>query len=555
MHANTAEELFSFSLNFLIFDANTIEKAKSRFEELQVEGIIKDNCTFDGNVWYATNEYSNVGLDFNISILKYENYKKIFSLEINNFISKLKSYILSKFGSFVLESLRCFLLDMQRIIATDYNQICTASENIKLYSPSLCSDFFSLLLDYTGDKKLEKLICAMDAYADIRFASASKNQRSLPQFHTFFIFNDLLDDFWASELSDDDRLFYYPLYLWWTITAVLPLRPREFLLTPRDCLSVDDSGNHHIQLRKSKIKGYTSNRISHKIDNDYTIYKYMIPEKIYIQIKKYTEMTAIYDSTDINTLFIPDPHYRKFNWPKFSKSRFLTYRNMLAILQCFYRDIVIKKYKLDVISNNHNRHLKENEIGLIHLGDTRHIALINIMQSGGTPVTAMLLAGHNNATIASHYYSNITSMIECKTYRQYRRISSGNLDYKLSFRSPLPIASISVELSDGGKCYSRNFQNGQIDDCLSVIGENAEIGYCPECMHYRKKGISFFGAEKVFKKKIENDCNALLSAIDHVRKFKGAEEKIGEALLKLKSSSLSYEQYLTEKQKMDKLEV
>ena len=46
----------------------------------------------------------------------------------------------------------------------------------------------------------------------------------------------------------------------------------------------------------------------------------------------------------------------------------------------------------------------DHEINFIHIGDTRHIAMINLIAEGASPVTAMLLAGHDNITTSSHYF-------------------------------------------------------------------------------------------------------------------------------------------------------
>ena len=86
------------------------------------------------------------------------------------------------------------------------------------------------------------------------------------------------------------------------------------------------------------------------------------------------------------------------------------------------------------------------------------------MQEGATPVTAMLLGGHTNIEMASHYYSNVVSFIECKTYRQYRKQLSGDVQYKLSHTSKLPPVGIPCPLSDGGLCYSDHYKNGSITD-------------------------------------------------------------------------------------------
>lgn len=225
---------------------------------------------------------------------------------------------------------------------------------------------------------------------------------------------------------------------------------------------------------------------------------------------------------------------------------------MTTILKYFYKEIICDKFGLNIVYDYTNRHLSDNEIGYIHLGDTRHIALINIMQEGGTPVTSMLLAGHDNIISASHYYSNITSLIECKTYRKYRKLISGNVQYEISTHTSLPNVAHSTPLSDGGKCYSQSYQSGNINDCLATIGENGEIGYCPSCNYYRKNDSFYFSSDDIYKRHIEDDCIALKSSIDLIRQGKGHIEDIGEVLLKLHASSISYEQYLMEKHKNNK---
>lgn len=84
---------------------------------------------------------------------------------------------------------------------------------------------------------MERLISALDFYADIKYGSQKGfNQRELADFDSYFEFDDIIKDYWNSDISPEDRFFYYPLYIWWILTAVIPLRPREFLLTERDCI-------------------------------------------------------------------------------------------------------------------------------------------------------------------------------------------------------------------------------------------------------------------------------------------------------------------------------
>ena len=76
------------------------------------------------------------------------------------------------------------------------------------------------------------MIDVLEFYITEDFKRGVKKQRSLAQFDSYFLFNDILSDFWKRDISNDTRLFYYPIYLWWRITAIIPLRPKEFILTP-----------------------------------------------------------------------------------------------------------------------------------------------------------------------------------------------------------------------------------------------------------------------------------------------------------------------------------
>ena len=56
--------------------------------------------------------------------------------------------------------------------------------------------------------------------------------------------------------------------------------------------------------------------------------------------------------------------------------------------------------------------LAGKEIPVVNLGDTRHIAMMNLIISGGSPRMCMELAGHANIGISSHYYTNMAELVE-----------------------------------------------------------------------------------------------------------------------------------------------
>lgn len=548
MNVTLAENLFSSNLNFIDLDSLSIDAAKERFLNFQNAGVIKNNCLFTDNTWFTTNEYANIGLYFDFNRFSYRKYEPIFNLSFSRFTDYAKAYCISIFGKNVLTSIENTLLDLKHLISKDYEDVCGEMSDLRLYSINRVSDFLSLLVTDDNAEVMERLLSALDSYADIKYGTQkSFNQRELADFDSYFEFDDIIKDYWQSDLSNEDRFFYYPLYIWWVLTAVIPLRPREFLLTERDCIFKDSDGRYNLKLRRNQLKGGVNGELSYKISDAYLTNPIPIPDYLGEIIEKYIAETNKYENTDINTLFVTDPHYRKWGQSKHSDSRFLTYINMNTILKYFFKEIIHEKYGYIVKYDNEDIDHNNKEIRYIHLGDTRHIAFINLMQEGATPVTAMLLGGHTNIEMASHYYSNVTAFIECKTYRQYRKQINGNVEYKLSHADKLPPIGDFKPLSDGGVCYSPEYHKGSISDCINASGTNGEIGYCPECTFYRKKGVSFFSDDDIYKRHIEEDSKSLFLAMQSVMEGKGNPENVNEAILKLNSSNYSYKTYLQEK--------
>ena len=441
MNVTLAENLFLSNLNFIELDSLSVPSAKDRFHEFQRAGVIKDNCTFDDSKWYTTNEYANIGLYFDFNRFSYRKYELVFHLSFEDFTDYAKAYCISIFGKNELISIENTLLDIKHLLNKGYEEVCGEMSDLRLYSVNRISDFLSLLVTDDNAEAMERLISALDFYADIKYGSQKGfNQRELADFDSYFEFDDIIKDYWNSDISPEDRFFYYPLYIWWILTAVIPLRPREFLLTERDCIYKNSDGRYHLKLRRNLLKGGAGGELSYKISDAYHTQPIPIPDYLGKIIEDYIIETDKYEHTAIDTLFVTDPHYRKWGQHKHSDSRFLTYMNMNTILKYFFKEIVHEKYGYTIVYDNGEVDHENKEIRYIHLGDTRHIAFINLMQEGATPVTAMLLGGHTNIEMASHYYSNVTQFIECQTYRQYRKCICGDVEYKLSHADNLPPA-------------------------------------------------------------------------------------------------------------------
>lgn len=533
-----------------MLDLESLEKAKARFKDYTKSGIIYD-CTFDDIKWNVTDEYSHITLNFNFNKVTYKRwYQEYFELSFEDFLNLVKSFYVFSMGRNVLKTFQTSINDLKRLLRTDPEEIYGANTNLKIALPSICIDFFSSFSD--SNEKLDQLAEAIEQYFYI-CQNYYPGQRILAEFDSYLLFNDIINRFWKDCKDIDMRLFYFPLYLWWQITGIIPTRPREFILTERDCLSRNDSG-WHLRLRKNHLKG-SRHDVHYSIAEDYYTVTYQIPDELASEITWYINTTAGYERTELNTLFVTNPHYSKWGQKKRKDSRFLTYVNLNTILRYFYEEVIMGTYGIKVADKGSQNAVRDgSEIQYIHLGDTRHLSMINLMSQGGTPQLAMFLAGHDNEEISMHYASNISKMIECRTYKQYREMTKGTAIYSYSHSPMFPVPKTdAVQLHDGGCCYSLAYSKESISDCLKATGPDGEIGYCPVCVHYRAKGKSRFGTDSIYARIVTERCRELITAVNNVKKENGNPETIGEMLLGLKDASLSYQYYLIEKKRMEEL--
>lgn len=543
---NHQAKLFRSIKTIADFDDVIVHQAKDYFHDYVEKGIIL-TLDFEAYKWQTTNEYANISFLFNINRFQYKRvYESLFGIEYETFLDYLKSFIVLSMDQHVLISLQSFLRDIKRLVKETKQNILEDVYNIKITSPTLCIDFFSSLPCYET-LIMNQFLEQLDNLITIQYEQKPRQQRQLAQFQSYFAFNDILKDYWEQQLPDEERLFYYPLYLWWQITAVVPLRPREFLLTQRDCL-FEKNDKYYLTLRRNNLKGKEKG-VSHKIAEDYYLTTYEIPEKLALTIQHYLDLTKGLASTKLDTLFVTETHYKRWERRTGINNRFLTYTNLNTILKYFFNEVVSERYGYQVHYLNPPNRLKDNEINFIHIGDTRHIAMINLIAEGSSPVTAMLLAGHDNVTTSSHYFSNLSQFIECRSYQVYRKLTSSQTTYEISkTQRKYTIGKAYVELNNKGRCYSPRYAQSDFSDCLKVISSHAELGACTSCPFYRKAGKDYFSMDKSFKKSVDQEAMLVDQAVKRVRQGKGHVEEIGEALLKLSTVSHSYQEYLAAKQ-------
>lgn len=526
-------------------DEITIKEARRIFFAYREKDIISQS-RFDDDIWDLNNETSGYHFNFEIDSNRFKKFGKELHLTEDEFKEYLKTYIICRMGDLELGSLRRLIHDIKKVVHSDVSDTDSLLEVCTSETVGRVSEFFAMLPEECREEELSDLLVMFDEVEERSQIGNVGKQRSLATFESYFRFDEIIKRFWKESNDEDEKLFFFPVWMWWNISGVLPLRPCEFVVTPRECLNEID-GKYTLTVRRNRKKGTGKSKL-YKISSDYELNRYSIPERLAKEIQWYLEATKDYPEEDTHTLFVTGTHYALWERQAPYTSRLFSYMNLRTCLRYFFKMIVEDRYGYRVLYNNDGQALpNDNCIEYLHLGDTRHIALINLIAEGATPMVAMMLAGHDNPEMSSHYYSNITQLIECRTYRQYKKQIKGHQNYVLSKKKNTLPAKKSISLGCGGRCYSENVINGDFCDCYKVVGPAGEVGFCKNCEFYRDDSKSFSDMKDIYKNKIESECHVLEEVVKKVRGGKGEPEEIISVILRLRDSDYSYRQYLLEK--------
>ena len=503
------------------------------------------------DAWVVTDEYATFSLYYEIDE-ECQSFLDILGISLEDFVKNLKTYVIFKFGDLAFGTLRDFLYQLKHFIKTYDFKMRFFRDDYEYYKANLIGEFFSLLK--TGDESLLERVLGVleDLEEDMRKRSGS-SQRMLASFESYFKFHDILKRFWNETTDMHERLFFFPVYLWWNLSGVIPMRPREFVLTPRDCLK--KSGDvWKLTIMKDKLKG-AHKTVAYKIEDDYQRVTYRIPDEMANLINWYIEETKEYPVNELNTLFIADTHYEHWGCCTSYTSRYFTYVNMCTCLRYFFEQIVNERYNYQIVYDKKDRYLAQDEIHYIYLGDTRHLAMINMVMEGAPPMIAEILAGQNGTDIGAHYYSNVTEFVECKARRQYMKMINGTQNYSISKRNTQPLTGGEYFVLGSGKlCCNEQVKNHDFSYCKTVVNENGLIGGCENCIYYRETGKSFKDPKEKIGNSLYEQLTTLGSIVKAYRLHDKYKEDLEQAILKLQNTAYSYQQYKMEQMHMQEIQ-
>ena len=442
-----------------INDEISLSDCEGMFAELKEKGIIK-NDDFRDNVWscfYDLYEI-NIKFDFNIEVPQ-------------EIILSLKKYILIKLclkrnGVYTSQIAFRHIKDMlEKTSVFDIDTVPDfrkyVSNNQTVLYLSNCKEF----LQFCTFKE------ACEFYAKIKNFTIRNNPKSreIPSYDSILKYDCLIRDF-IDTGNIDLRVKYCPILIWWMISTITPLRPSEFVLLKRNCIYKKKEKFYiHIERIKSR-----SDRKNYDVP---IMTEFQIPEALFEFISDFIDYANEIDSSDY---LVSDDFYKRYlkKVKKRSKNK-ITLQKFNHLFKLFENEVVEGIYHYEIVALG--TVIKDNQIERIRLGDTRHLAFMNMLMQGLNPLYIQRIGGHYTLEEQLSYCNHLDTFTSAKTYmlskmlnnknEVYYRNYSDNIDWGLKQTEKELLGAKFYQLSkvkDGaGRCTSTNFpMDCRCEECL-----------------------------------------------------------------------------------------
>ncbi len=333
----------------------------------------------------------------------------------------------------------------------------------------------------------EALFEGMESGLTIDDKGNAISQREIPPLETCLHFDHWLDEFWKAA-DKAARKDYFPVWLWWKLTSILPMRPKEFALTPRDCIGGEKEART-LTVRRTRLKKHKGG-ITYRVEGDYKLFTYPIPDSLAEEILWYCAITQ------------PGKEGLLFG-----DGASFSYGSLRLLLQ-------------DMCTN----WVQTGDVGSLRLGDTRHLAMINLIISGSDPSACRALANHATISQSAWYFSNIKSLTDSMAFMGGHE--QGTVDLVKSPYRYLPKGTPFHEVP-GGRCDACQVAGGDTTECLESLTEGMHLGDCRGCRHFYPYTRTVSSLQVQNGPEPELDTLFLTQMVEQMRKGKGNKTPLG----------------------------
>ena len=486
-----------------LYFAETLEpdveiESQKIFKHYHDLGVII-NKRMEDDIWLLTDEKHCVSIPFALNTDTYAHTAESWlGCPCHIFLQSVRVFVLFLLGVYVLNQLRSIAKACIKLGSTPMEKVSSLVSE----TPSLM-EFLKFLPGSTLDR--DRFLESMDW----EWQPWSGNSRQLSTFSTYVTFEDLLEKAWTSA-EQQTKVELFPVYLWWTLTCILPLRPTEFILTPRDCLR-KNADQYELSVRRTRLKK-GRRAVYYKIEEDYEIFTYPIPNSLAKNIMWYREIVAFERQSKLATLLIPGKHAEYMSYSAMAK-------RLADTLESF--------------------HMERDSI---HLGDTRHLSMISLILTGDTPSICKALANHENVVTSAGYYGNMSTLTDCRILHfLHDSVSSVCLNFPTT-----PVESTCKDMlrHDNGRCAfytTQSFVQGNAEECTMVWHPSGGMGYCRACPHYIPDSLSeYLDMKQDTAERMRQNWQWLMDSIELLRKSQGHTETVEMLLKNLQSQTRLY---------------
>lgn len=526
-------EGYTFTEDIAVMDQETIMKSRETFESFRKTGIIVAG-EYDDRQWTVSNEVKKgASISFQVDEIHFinETAKKL-GCTLSDYQKAMRVVVTSRFGYSVST------LQNDSVIMRNF------------------ADRLELPKDYANAQLIEDLLVLLpgdsiyraEVLAEIddipRLQHMNRKQRRLAHYQSYLRFVSVFEQFWPKALPEE-KVFFFPVWFWMNITGVLPLRPTECVLTPRNCIR-REGPKYYLTVRRTRLKG-TLRGSQYNIESDYERKEYPIPADLAEVILEYIAATEATYESDIDVLFCKASQFSSLD-AFHNNDKHYTYANLNQCLSHFYRRVLQEKYGYHIVSDCDG--LETGEIERIDLGDTRHIAMISLAITGGSPTICKELAGHDSIAISSHYYSNLTEFLDVLGYERFREQETNPTKaYGIAINRAYPV--------ENGYCQNAEVIQGNYQACATVVDSYGKPGSCKVCRWYfpGKRQISFRepprklggtigtnSLKEAISVELQETCTLLRQAVEQVRQHLGSEDTVSSILDRLAAQARQYVQ-------------
>lgn len=475
---NAVEELnlaadSSFNLDGVIHAKKVLSRLKK--EKILIQG------EFNEDLWIVEHEF-NKGNHIHLNFEKLNSiiFKKSSLKHLKKIIKCWTTYLLDNYSNQTVQgSLNHVIKFTVETYGYQADKVVNFLDKID-YSDRKSSTKKVLLstvynfLDYSELINMEDVMAILQKYQSK--LDPRSGVRMLPPPYWIFEFDRIVYDFFnklhAYEQSEEiNRLkcLYFPIKIWWNLTTIIPIRPSEFCLIERNCLSFTETKEgklYYIKLPRKKLKKVNKNNIQ-------IMDQILISPEIYYEINNYIDFTNQYGETktliSYNSLAATDINN---HWHRNNQKKNLDYFSnqiLYHLLHRFYNEIIEKKYNVLV--------KKENRLTPIH---TRHIAFVNLMLQGVPPIERARLGGHQTITAQFHYSYHVEQWVDTEVFKLMTQYQNWGIESRIEEDQMSPIFvpenikakayttishSFKKKLKDVGYCTDK-LQRCQSKECI-----------------------------------------------------------------------------------------